>query len=353
MAVFSVHNFSLKALSACVPRKEFSNMDYDLIPVKERETLIKMTGVEKRRIGRVGMTTGDLCQHAAEKLFAETGWDPASVDVLIFVSQSRDYLIPCTSVILQHKLGLLKTTIAFDIPLGCSGFIYGMAIIGNLLSSGVLKRGILMAGDISTVNCSYKDKSTFPLFGDAGSVAFFEYDPNASPVHFNLQSDGSGWEAISIPEGGMRNFASKESFDYHNIEEGVSRNKVQLTLNGIEVFNFSLREVTPNINDLLGSLSLTLDKFDFCVFHQANLLMNESIRKKLRLPKEKVPYTLAKYGNTSSASIPLTMVSEIRNELTGKELSLLLCGFGVGLSWGTALLNTSKIICPEIIDYLE
>lgn len=353
MAVFSVHNFSLKALSACVPKKEFSNMDYDLISEKERETLIKMTGVEKRRIGGVGMTTSDLCLHAAEKLFAETGWDRASIDVLIFVSQSRDYLIPCTGIILQDKLGLPKTSLAFDIPLGCSGFIYGMSVLGSLLSSGTLKRGILMAGDISTVNCSYKDKSTFPLFGDAGSVAFFEYDTHASPVHFNLQSDGSGWEAISIPEGGMRNFADKESFDYTEIEEGVSRNKVQLTLNGIEVFNFSLREVPPNINELLGSLSLTLDNFDYCVFHQANLLMNESIRKKLRLPKEKVPYTLPKYGNTSSASIPLTMISELRNDLKEKELSLLLCGFGVGLSWGTALLNTSKIICPEVIDYIE
>lgn len=353
MALFSVHNFSLRALSACVPKKEFSNMDYDLIPMKERETLIKMTGVEKRRIGRVGMTTSDLCLHAAEKLFAETGWDRASIDVLIFVSQSRDYLIPCTSIILQDKLGLPKTSLAFDIPLGCSGFIYGISVMGSLLSSGTLKRGILMSGDISTVNCSYKDKSTFPLFGDAGSVAFFEYDPQASPVHFNLQSDGSGWEAISIPEGGMRNFASKESFDYHDIEEGVSRNSVQLTLNGIDVFNFSLREVAPNINELLSSLSLTLEKFDFCVFHQANLLMNESIRKKLRLPKEKVPYTLQKYGNTSSASIPLTMVSELRNDLKEKELSLLLCGFGVGLSWGTALLNTSKIICTEVIDYIE
>jgi len=353
MAIFSVNNFSLKALAACVPEKEYNNLDYDLIPIKERETLIKMTGVEKRRVGKLGLTTSDLCQQAALKLFAETGWDPASIDVLIFVSQSRDFLIPCTSIILQHKLGLPKTAMAFDIPLGCSGFIYGMSVMGNLLSSGTLKRGILMTGDISTVNCSYKDKSTFPLFGDAGSVAFFEHDPDAEPVHFNLQSDGSGWEAISIPEGGMRNFANKESFDYHDIDEGVCRNKVQLTLNGIEVFNFSLREVAPNINALLTAVSLPIEKFDYYLFHQANMLMNESIRKKLRLPKEKVPYTLPKYGNTSSASIPLTIISEINDDISTKDLSLLLCGFGVGLSWGTALLNTSKVICPGVIDYKE
>lgn len=353
MAVFTVNNTRLRALAACVPEKEFRNMDYDLIPEKEREMLIKMTGVEKRRIGRIGMTTGDLCQCAAKKLFAETSWEPSSVDILIFVSQSRDYLIPCTAIILQDRLGLPKTSLAFDIPLGCSGFIYGMAVMNSLLTSGVMKRGILMAGDISTVNCSYKDKSTFPLFGDAGAVAFFEYDPAAAPIHFNLQSDGSGWEAISIPEGGMRNFANKESFDYHELEEGVSRNRVQLTLNGIEVFNFSLREVAPNINELLTACSHTTDQFDYFIFHQANLLMNESIRKKLRLPKEKVPYTLGKYGNTSSASIPLTIISEIGDDVRTKELSLLLCGFGVGLSWGTALLRTSNIICPGVIEYKE
>lgn len=353
MAIFSVNNFSLKAMAACVPLKEFSNMDYDLISVKERETLVKMTGVERRRIANLGLTTGDLCQQAAEKLFSDTGWEPSSVDILIFVSQSRDFLIPCTSVILQDKLGLPKSAMALDIPLGCSGFIYGMSVMGSLLTSGAMKRGILMSGDISTINCSYEDKSTYPLFGDAGTVAFFEHDVNASPVHFNLQSDGSGWEAISIPEGGMRNFASKESFDYHTIDEGVRRNRVQLTLNGIEVFNFSLREVTPNINALLLAKSLALEDFDYYVFHQANLLMNESIRKKLRLPKEKVPYTLTKYGNTSSASIPLTLVSEVRNDLSLKDLSLLLCGFGVGLSWGTALIHTSNIVCPEVIDYKE
>ncbi len=353
MAVFSVNNFELKAIAACVPETEYCNLDYDLIPLKERETLIKMTGVERRRVAKFGITTSDLCQQAAEKLFAETGWDRSSIDILIFVSQSRDFMIPCTSVILQDKLGLPKTTLAMDIPLGCSGFIYGMSVMGSLLSTGSLKRGILMSGDISTVNCSFEDKSTYPLFGDAGAVAFLEHNPNASPVHFNLQSDGSGWEAISIPDGGMRNSASKESFDYRDIEEGVRRNKIQLTLNGIEVFNFSLREVAPNINTLLAANSLSLENLDYIILHQANLLMNESIRKKLKLPKEKVPYTLQKYGNTSSASIPLTIISELKNEISSKDLSLLLCGFGVGLSWGTAILKTSKVICPGIIDYKE
>ena len=351
MAIFSVENIRLTGISACVPLKEYNNMDYDWIPVAEREFLIKTTGVHKRRIADMGMTTADFCFIAAEKLLNEQGWNRHDIDVLIFISQSRDFLLPCTGVILQDKLGLSKTALAFDIPLGCSGFIYGMSVMGSLLSKGTLKKGLLLTGDISTLNCSVKDKSTYPLFGDAGTAATFEYDTNAAPLHFNLQSDGAGWEAISIPDGGMRNYASKESFDYKKIDEGIIRNKVQLTLNGIEVFNFTLREVAPNINALLASVGKTTEQYDYFIFHQANLLMNESIRKKLRLPKEKVPYTLSKYGNTSSASIPLTMVSELRNELISKKLSLLLCGFGVGLSWGTALIETDRIACTEVLDY--
>ncbi len=352
MAIFSVGNVRLTGVAACVPPKEFHNLDYDFITLPERELLIKTTGVEKRRIAEKGMTTADFCFTAAEKLLNDQSWNRDEIDLLIFVSQSRDFLVPSTGIILQEKLGLSKTAMAFDIPLGCSGFVYGMSVIGNFLTNGSIKKALLLVGDISSIYCSVRDRSTYPLFGDAGAAATFEYKPGAAPMHFNLQSDGSGWDAISIPDGGMRNFISLESFDYHKIDEGIYRNKIQLTLNGIDIFNFTLREVSPNINALLTSTGKTIEQFDYFLFHQANLLMNESVRKKLRLPKEKVPYILSKYGNTSSASIPLTMVSEIRNDLISKKMSLLLCGFGVGLSWGTVLIETDGIACPEVLDYI-
>lgn len=350
MSLFSIPNTKIAGISACIPRKEVFNIDYKWISLKERQVLIKTTGVEKRRVAEKGTTTSDLCFLATEKLIDELSWDKKDIQLLIFVSQSRDFLIPSTSCILQDRLGLPKSCMAFDINLGCSGYIYGLSVAGSLISSGNLKKGLLLVGDISSLNCSYKDKSSYPLFGDAGTITAIEFDEHAPDLLFNLQTDGAGYDAIIVPDGGIRNFATKNSFQYKKYSSGIYRNKIQLVLNGIEVFNFSLREVVPNIHSLLQYSSKTIDYFDYFVFHQANLLINESLRKKLNLKKEKVPYTIHKYGNTSSASIPLTIVSELREQIQRRKLSLLLSGFGVGLSWGSAIVEVNKVVCPEVIE---
>ena len=350
MALFQIRNSRISGIAACLPKNELNNRNYEWIPSEERELLIKTTGIEKRRVAEKGVTTSDLCFVAAEKLISELNWSKDEIDILIFVSQSRDYPIPCTAVILQDRLGLSKKTLAFDVPLGCSGYIYGMAIMGSMLSSGIMKKGILMTGDISTINCSYKDKSTYPLFGDAGTITAIEFSEDSNTQYYNLCSDGSGWNAITVLDGGIRNYVTKSSLDEKEIVPGVNRSNIQLQLNGIDVFNFSLREVAPNINELLSSSNKSIEEIDYFIFHQANMLINESIRKKLRIPKEKVPYTINKFGNTSSASIPLTMISEIGGELINNELELLLCGFGVGLSWGSLYIKTDKIICPQLIE---
>jgi 3-oxoacyl-[acyl-carrier-protein] synthase III len=350
MALFQIKNTRISGIAACLPKNEYNNREYEWISPEERELLIKMTGIEKRRVAEKGVTTSDLCAIAAEKLISELNWNKEEIDVLIFVSQSRDYPIPCTAIILQDRLGLSKKTLAFDVPLGCSGYIYGMSIMGSLLSSGILKKGLLMTGDISTINCSYKDKSTYPLFGDAGTVTAIEYSKKSNPQYYNLGSDGSGWDAITVLDGGIRNYVTKSSLDEKEIAPGVNRSKIQLQLNGIDVFNFSLREVTPNITELLSTSNKPIEDIDYFVLHQANMLINESIRKKLKIQKEKFPYTINKFGNTSSASIPLTIISEIGNEVMNKDLELVLCGFGVGLSWGSVYFKTDKIICPQLIE---
>ncbi len=273
---------------------------------------------------------------------------------MVFVSQSRDYIIPGTSGLLQDRLKLSHTCIAFDVGLGCSGYVYGLSIIGSMMSTGLIKKGLLLTGDISTLNTSYKDKSAFPLFGDAGSATAIELNNKVLPMMFNLQSDGSGYDAIIIPDGGIRNFADKEtSFNYEKINEGIFRNKFNIALDGIKVFNFSLREVKPNINKLLHEFSLTTDDIDYFVFHQANKLMNETIRKQLKLDTCKVPYSLADFGNTSSASIPLTVVAKLSEEVKNQKLTMIFSGFGVGLSWGSVILQTENIICPPLYIYKD
>jgi 3-oxoacyl-[acyl-carrier-protein] synthase-3 len=350
MALFSLPGITISGMSAAVPRNKERSADYNWISRKERESLIRNIGVETRRVAAKGTTTSDLCVIAAEKLMDDLHWERSEVELLVFVSQSRDYLVPTTACIVQNRLGLPHSCAAFDIGLGCSGYIYGLSVIGSMMQSGTIKKALLMVGDISTLTTNYRDKSTYPLFGDVGTVTALEYDAGAPKIHFNLQTDGSGYKALMIHDGGARNVMSRQSFDVKKISKGIYRSHLHLELDGIEVFNFTLREVVPNIKALLGYTAMSLEDMDYVVFHQANRLINETLRKMLRLDPEKVPYSIKDFGNTSGASVPLTMIATLREKLVGGKTELLLSAFGVGLSWGSAILETKNLVIPDLIE---
>lgn len=350
MAFLTIDNVQLTAIAACVPKNKESNCDYDWISEKERALLIKTTGIECRHIAPKHITTSDMCYASAEALIKELNINRDEIEVLLFVSQSPDYFLPATSIILQDRLGLSKATMAFDIQLGCSGYVYGLSVISNLMNGGKFKKGLLLVGDKSSFSPSKTDKSTYPIFGDAGTATLLEYNPDNEKMDFNLQSDGSGYQAIMIPDGGMRNSYTEESDTMVEIGPGVIRNKKNLMLDGIEVFNFSLREAAPNVVNLLKYNKTEITDYDFFVFHQANKLMNESIRKKLKIEPEKVPYSLKQYGNTSSASIPLTIVTELADKLKNTKTDVVLSAFGVGLSWASAALTFNDLVCLPLIE---
>ena len=351
MAIFSISGIKLTGISACVPKNELSNWDYDLLTKSEQKLLIKTTGIEKRRIATSGLATSDLCYTSAVNLLKKLEIDSQEIGLIIFVSQSPDYFLPATSIILQDRLGLKKTAIAFDINLGCSGYTYGLSVISSLMSSTKIKKALLLTGDISSFSLNIKDKSTYPLFGDAGTATLLEYDQASPPIHFNVQSDGSGYQSIIIRDGGVRNPMSQNSFKENEIEKGITTSRRNLSLNGSDIFNFSLREVPSNILNLLSFANEDIDSYNYFVMHQANKLLNESIRKKLKVDSDKVPYSLDRYGNTSSASIPLTIVSELSNKLRVGKSKLILSGFGVGLSWASVLLSTENLVCTNILEY--
>ena len=351
MALFQSDKVRIAGIASAVPETIESNSGYEWIGEKERALFIKTVGVEERRVAPEGLATSDLCEVAARDVMNGLGWSPEEIQLIIFISQSRDYIIPATAGILQDKLGMPKTCMAFDIGLGCSGYVYGLSVATSLMSTSGIKKGLLMVGDVSTRNTSYKDKSTYPLFGDAGTVTALEFNKDAPPMAFNLQTDGSGYDAIIIPDGGIRNFASrKESFEEEKIADGIIRNRLHIALDGMKVFQFSLREVQPNVITLLEKIDKEISDIDYFIFHQANKLMNESIRKKLRVEAEKYPYSIGEYGNTSSASIPLTINSRISEEAGSGKLRMVLSGFGVGLSWGSAYVETNRIYCPPVIE---
>jgi len=350
MASFSIPNVKLVGISACVPKNKVVNMEHPYFSAEQMSAFVKSTGVKERRVATAEQTTSDLCYEAAEKLIAEIGWEKSEIDVLILVTQTADYRLPVTSAILQDKLGLPTTCLAMDIPLGCSGYIYGISTIASLLSHGALKKGLLLVGETNSKVVSPFDKSTEPLFGDAGTASAFMYDTTASAIPFDLGTDGSGYKAIIIPAGGSRNIADEKSLEYIDVEEGIKRNQCSLVMDGMDVFSFGISKAPSTVKALMALAQKDVEDVDFYVFHQANLFMNTKIVKKLKLPEEKVPYSLGEYGNTSSATIPLTIVSQLKEKLTNQKASILCCGFGVGLSWGTCLLNADNLVIPDVIE---
>lgn len=347
--VFTVSNVKLKGLAVCVPKQTEDNLQFTLLSEAERATFVNTVGIRYRKVAPSGITASDLCLAAAEKLLKDTNWNREEISVLIFVTQTPDYIIPNTSSILQHKLNLPKSCIAFDVNLGCSGYVYGLSIISGLLQNIPNSKGLLLVGDASTQTISMRDKSTAPLFSDAGTATALEF-VKGEEIHFNLQTDGSEYDDIIVSDGGFRNKVTEKSFEENEYSKGVFRNNLQMKLDGVKIFNFALREIAPSIHALLEKVKIEITAIDYFLFHQANLLMLESVRKKLKAERGKVPYSLYDFGNTSSASIPITMITQLRSKLISEKLKLVLSGFGVGLSWGTAYLETEKIICSELVE---
>ncbi|MBP8959640.1 MAG: ketoacyl-ACP synthase III [Bacteroidales bacterium] len=345
-------NVEIRGLAACVPKNIEDNRQSQLFSTDDQKKMfIETTGVISRHvIANRDICSSDLCFEAANKLMYELNWKREEIDCLIFVSQTPDYIMPATACILQERLGLSNECFAMDISLGCSGWIYGVSTVAALLQTGYFKKGLLLAGDTSTVTKSKKDKSTYPLFGDCGTATALQYKKGCVGFKAHTATDGKGYKAIYIPHGGFRTFYNSWSGKEIEFPDGNIRTNLHTILDGPTVFTFGISKVPLSISGLLKHFNIDIELIDYFIFHQANKILNEQIRKKLKLPVEKVPYSIEYYGNTSSASIPLTMVTKLKNKLESGNCRLIACGFGVGLSWGTIYFETNNIICPEIIE---
>lgn len=350
MAFLSIPNVKLVGVSACVPKNVVENKDIDFINSEDIEKFINSTGVERRRIISQGQCSSDLCYAAAEKLINELHWDKKDIKCLIFVSQTPDYILPATSCILQSRLEISEECLTLDISLGCSGWIHGLSVVASLMANGTIDKALLLVGDTTTHTTSPKDKSSAPLFGDAGTACALEYVAGAEAMEFHCATDGSGYDAIIIPDGGCRNSFTEQSLQYVEQEPGITRNGLHCILNGMDVFAFGISKAPQTVNKLAEYFGFDKETVDYYLFHQANLFMNEKIRKKLKISETKVPYSLKDFGNTSCATIPLTMVSQIHQPLRDNELEMVACAFGVGLSWGSVRFKTDKICVPELIE---
>lgn len=350
MACFSIQNVRLAGISASLPAQEQDNAELELLTERERGQLLKTVGIRTRRIAPAGMCASDLCVAAAERLLQSLNWKAEAVEALVYVTQTPDHSIPGTATQIHERLGLPKSALALDINQGCAGYVYGLSTLAALLATGGFQKALLLVGDTITHVLSPQDKSTVPIFSDAGSATALEFAPGAAPMHFNLQSDGKGYQAICTPEGGTRKPMGPDSHTITEQEGGLMRAPAHMAMRGLDIFNFALREVAPNLKELLAFAKRDISDPDHFVFHQANLLLNESIRKKLRIPREKTPYTLPHFGNTSCATIPVTLVDQLSDKLRSGAQTLALSGFGVGLSWGSALVQTEALACPPMLE---
>lgn len=351
MANFSIQNVALTGIAVAVPKTKKINLDDVFFSREDINKFISTTGISEYRVADHTTTTSDLGFEAAQKLILEMNIDKNEIDILVFVSQTPDYVnIPNTAPIIQDRLGLSNKCLAFDLPLGCSGFIYGLSTIASYMQNPAIKKGLLICGDTLSKIVGNNDKSTALLFGDAASASILERKESNSIMHFNLGSDGGGYKAIIVNDGGSRKPFNENSLEIIDYGEGIKRNQCELSLDGMDVFSFGITQAPKSVKELLAFVDINIEEIDFAIFHQANKMMNEMIRKKLKLEKEKVPYSLDKFGNTSSASIPITMVTELKNQLRNDENKLLLCGFGVGLSWGSCYLTTENLAVLDLIE---
>ena len=280
-------------------------------------------GIKERRIAAEDETCSDMAIKAAQNLFAKGNYQPNEIDVLIVCTQNPDYKLPTTACIIQHSLGLKTSCMSFDINLGCSGYIYSLVVAQSLLNNGIFKKALVIMVDQYSKLIDYTDKNTAALFGDAATVTVVEAsEKDFGIIDFTVGTDGSGAQNLIAYNSGVKTQSDKNKFLY---------------MNGREIFKFSLLAVPVSINTVLEKNNLTKNEIKYFIFHQANKYMLGEIKKKLDLTDEQVVIAMENYGNTVSSTIPIALKGIINSSKVKKGDFLILCGFGVGLSWGTIL----------------
>lgn len=343
MAFLEVKNVRIAGFSAGVPKKVICNLDIENVSKDyDSAAFVEVTGVKERHIDE--LTVSDLAVPAIEQLLIDLGWDKNDIDGLFVVTQHGDYIVPATSCIMQDVLKLNKECAAMDISLGCSGWVYGLGTVSSMMSSSGMRKCLLVSGDARR-----RVKFDDPLFGYAATVTALEFKEGEPGFKFHFGTDGSGYDAIIIPDGGARNQITESSFVPQEIE-GRYYTPLQSRMKGVDVFSFGITTAPKSVKRLADHFGFDYLSYDYLVLHQANMKMNNMIAKKLKFGPEKLPSSMWDFGNTSSASIPLTIATQLKDQCVDGCVNLLCCGFGVGLSWGTVALNVNHAVVSDLVE---
>lgn len=339
MAAGVLKNVEVKGIACAVPDRVKKSEEYfDVFGEENVRKFINMTGVRERHVALDEQCTSDLCHAAAKQLMEKLNWEPRTIDALILITQTPDYAVPATACVLQHRLGLSEDCIAFDVNLGCSAYVYGLWLAGTMIAVQDLNRVLLLVGDTSNYGINPNDSATAMIFGDGGTATALERSEGKNMPYF-LKTKGSGFRYIIVPAGHARSRS----------RVNVQASDYELSMNGSEVFSFTITDVPKTLETFMAQNRIDIQDVDKVVFHQANLFILKHLAKKLKIPTEKLAVSIDRYGNTSGESIPLTLVDALGGEESGGPVRLLLCGFGIGLSWGAVYLEMDRSVCLPMI----
>ena len=304
------------------------------LSIEEMTRLKKTLSLGSRYVAKEGETIVDYCSHSAGILLENLSIDPSTIQGLILVTQSPNYSAPSSAIKLQHLLGLSNNTFAFDIHLGCSGYVYGLSTAYSFIQSG-MDRVLLCVGDIATSFVDDNDHALSPLMGDSATATLIERTTSC-PSYFNLYSDGSGEKALYIPNSGI----------VKNVEDGQLMQS-KMRMDGAAVFTFTLKRVPKMVDEILSYSGNDVEDIDYFVLHQPNQYILKNLQKRMKISDNRMPIkTQSVYGNQNSGSIPGTINGFLSNEYGNCKNKSLLSGFGIGLSWGACIIETNSIFCP-------
>lgn len=352
MAFLSISNVAIKGMSACVPSCIEENKDVPLYTPEEAEAVIETTGVERKHIVTDGQTASDLCLRACEQLLEKMNWERNTIDLICNVTQTSDYINHPNVFVLHDKLGLKNDCMSLDLYHGCPGWVVGLSTAASLMSHGTIKRVLLVDGDNITSTHYGQDRECRPLFGDCGTATALEFDETASPMFFHMGTNSKEGTALIRKRGGCRHPYSLDEYRQElSLRNGdLSTDGIGDLMDGMSVFSFGISTPPKSIKYLCEHFDINIDGVDKIVLHQANKFMIQKIVKKLKVKSDRVPFSLRDYGNTTSASIPLTIVSQCANDYSTRPMKTLACGFGTGLSWASVYFETSGVVCPEVVE---
>lgn len=328
----------IKAISYYLPQIELTNEDIaGVFPDWSGEKIYNKLGIRKRYIASDTQTASDLGVEAAKNLFAEWNITPCDVDFIILCTQSPDYFLPTTACMIQDRLGLSTSTGALDINLGCSGCVYGLELAKGLILSGEASNVLLITAETYHKYIHPEDRGNLSLFGDAAAAALISTDGFAEIGRFVMGTDGRGYDKLIVKTGASR-FHSTTGANQVD-EDGHIRRDDYLYMDGSAIFNFSLDVVPDLVNKVIRKNNLSEENIDYYIFHQANSFMLKALRKICSIPEAKFYNNLSETGNTVSSTILIALKDCIDNKLLQSNMNVVLCGFGVGLSWGGTVIS--------------